>query len=154
MGHRTCSENHDARAPNLVAAAKTMNRLLLRRALMGGAIALISTCIAALSFGRYEMGTWSPAIFFYAPLWQSLAVGLLAGLALGSVRPRFRPMSFAMLGLLVGVVLGFVVGEIWIGDSPHFSRDLAIGFLTAAWGAGASIGSGAIGFMSRSARSA
>jgi hypothetical protein len=138
----------------LVAEAKTMNRFMLRRALSGGAIALISTCIAALSVGRYEMGTWSPAILFYAPLWQSLAIGLLAGLALGSVRRRFRPMPFAMIGLLVGGVLGFVMGEIWIGDSPHFSRNLAIGFLTAAWGAGALIGCGAVGFMSRSMRSA
>jgi len=129
-----------------------MNRHLLRRALIGGTIALVSTCVAALAYGAFDTGIWSPAILIYAPLGQSLVVGLVAGLVLGSVRQRFRLMSFAILSLFIGGLLGFAVGEIWIGYSPHFSRDLAIVFLAATWTVGASIGAGIVGFLSPASR--
>ena len=125
-----------------------MNRLYVRRALVGGTVALLSTSVAAIAYGAYDMNTWSPAILIYAPLMESLIIGLAAGLVLGSVRRGFRPVVFAVLSLVVGGALGFVTGQFRIGESPHFSHNLAITFLSTSWSIGALIGACVVGFMS------
>lgn len=130
-----------------------MNRLFLRSALIGGTVALLSTCVAALAYGAFEMGTWSPAILIYAPLWQSLFFGLSAGVALGWIRPRLRLVTFVVVCAITGAMLGFIAGELGLGDSPHYSRNVAMLFLAAAWSIGALSCASAIGLTSRPVRS-
>jgi len=109
----------------------------LRRALVGATTALVSTCVATWAYGAVELRSYSPGILIYAPMWQSVVIGMLIGPGLGIARSRLRSIPFLALAAIVGGVVGYVAGEFLIGQSPHFSHDLAVAFFAAAWAVGA-----------------
>lgn len=105
----------------------------LKPALVGTIASLIATAIAAVCYVAIDLGEVALNSILFSPIFEGAVFGALAAIGLEFMRARVGRATFMTMVTFTGAGIAWIVGELFVGHSPHYSRERAIAFLVVSW---------------------